>query len=133
MSIAQSTEAAYREAFAATGPGSPDAIIISEGAEVTPHRWLIAELAIVHRIPTMFPVPRYNRTRRPVDGLWQRFGGARATIGRTSCENPQGAKPGDIPIEQTSRFGFVINLKTAGAIGFTFPPAAIAQADEVIE
>jgi putative ABC transport system substrate-binding protein len=38
MSVAQSTDAAYREAFASTGPGSPDAIIISESAEVTPHR-----------------------------------------------------------------------------------------------
>jgi putative ABC transport system substrate-binding protein len=43
------------------------------------------------------------------------------------------AKAGDIPIEQASRFVFVINLKTAGAMGFTFPPAVIAQADEVIE
>lgn len=55
MSIAQPTEAAYREAFAATGPGSPDAIIVSELPEVAPHRGLIAELATVHRVPTMFP------------------------------------------------------------------------------
>jgi putative ABC transport system substrate-binding protein len=44
-----------------------------------------------------------------------------------------GAKPGDIPIERASRLIFVINLKTADAIGFTFPPAVIAEADEVIE
>jgi putative ABC transport system substrate-binding protein len=44
-----------------------------------------------------------------------------------------GSKPGDIPIEQASRFVFVINLKTAGAMGFTFSPAVIDQADEIIE
>jgi putative ABC transport system substrate-binding protein len=44
-----------------------------------------------------------------------------------------GAKPGDIPIEQATRFVFAINLKTAAAMGFTFPPAVLAQADEVIE
>jgi len=45
----------------------------------------------------------------------------------------RGAKPADIPIEQVSKLVFVINLKTAEAIGFTFSSALIAQADEVIE
>ena len=44
-----------------------------------------------------------------------------------------GTEPGDIPVELASRFVFAINLKTADAMGFTFPPAVIAKADEVIE
>jgi len=70
-------------------------------------------------------------------GALAAYGESFYTIGRLSAKHVQrvllGADPGDLPVEQIDRFHFVINLKTAKALGLTIPESLLTRADEIIE
>jgi len=92
----------------------------------------IVDLAAKHRLPTIYS------TRDFVDaGGLMAYGVSRLEIYRRAATYVdkifKGAKPGDLPVEQPTKFELVINLKTARALGLTIPPSLLQRADQVIE
>ena len=95
-------------------------------------RALLAQLSLKHRVAGMFG------TRENVEAgglmsysadLVDQHRRAATYIDRIL----KGAKPGDLPVEQASKYEFVINLKTAKALGITIPPSVLQRADQVIQ
>ncbi len=108
------------------------AAILLGDAYFNTERRLIAELALSNRVPTMFSQRDYV-----VDGGLMSYGEALSEFFRRAASYVdkliKGAKPGDLPVEQPTRFLLVINLKTAKALGIDAPPTLLARANEVIE
>jgi putative ABC transport system substrate-binding protein len=109
-----------------------DAIIVAVDAIFFAQRQRIAELALRSRLPSMFG----NREYAEAGGLMS-YGDSLQEFYRRSAtfvdKIMKGAKPGDLPIEQPTKFNLVINRKTADALGLTIPAQLYIFADEVIE
>lgn len=107
-------------------------LITSPSAAVVSHRDLIVTLAARHKLPAMY---------------WERFfvaAGGLMSYGPDAVEEfrqaagyvdriLEGEKPADMPVQAPTKYGLVINRKTAKALGLTVPPPLLASADEVIE
>ena len=116
------------DAFRAASRGRPGALLVSSGAFTNFHQKRIAELAVKNRLPAM-----YNNVDA---GFLMSYEANRLELFRRAATYVdkilKGAKPGDLPVEQPTKFEFVINLKTAKQIGLTIPPNVLARADKVI-
>jgi putative ABC transport system substrate-binding protein len=92
----------------------------------------LAELALSHKLPTMFG----PREHVEAGGLLS-YSPDRADLYRRAAiyvdKILKGANPADLPVQQATKFELVINLKTAKALGLTIPPSLLARADEVIQ
>jgi len=115
----------------ATKNGSGAAVIMA-GDVAFSHRTRIAELAIKRRLPTVGLLPD------SAEAGWLMSYGPRLSdqLRRTADFVDRifrGAKPADLPIEHPTKFYFVINLKTAKALGLNIPPLLLERADEVVK
>jgi putative tryptophan/tyrosine transport system substrate-binding protein len=120
-------ESAFREA----AKKKADALNVMGDGLFNSHRIGIAELAIKNRLPTM-----YDRDDFVEAGGLMSYGVAVDDLYRRAASYVdkviKGAKPGELPVEQPTKFELVINLRTAKQIGLTIPPNVLARADRVI-
>jgi len=123
----------FAGAFATMARDRIDAVFVHSSALTARlDRPLLAELALKHRLPTMFG----GRPNVESGGLMS-YAPDLLDLTRRSAiyidKIIKGAKPADLPVEQASRYQLVINLKTAAALGLTIPHSVLMRADEVIE
>jgi len=126
------TPSEIERVFVAMGEQRPDAVLVSGEGDLYANRQLIAELAHRHRLPVMCPYRDYV----DAGGLMAYTVDLAELLRRLANDVHQiliGAKPGDIPIYQPTKFELLINLKTANALGLTLPPSLLSRADEMIE
>ena len=126
------TPSEIERVFAAMEQQRPDAVLVSGEGDLYAHRQLIVELAEKNRLPAMCPYRDYVEA-----GGLMAYAVDLAELLRRMAYNVhqilKGAKPGDIPIYQPTKFDLLINLKTAKALGLTLPPALLALAAETIQ
>jgi putative ABC transport system substrate-binding protein len=119
-------------AFQAATNGHADAVLTLASPYLLSNRARVAEVAIKSRMPTMYYTSDYVK-----DGGLMSYGVSVTDLFRRAAtyvdKIVKGARPGDLPIEQPTRFELVINLRSARAIGLTVPAIVLNRADEVID
>jgi putative tryptophan/tyrosine transport system substrate-binding protein len=119
-------------AFAAMTHEQAGAVIVLVDAMLQDHRARITELAARHRLPAVYGLNEYAEA-----GGLLAYGPNRLDMFRRAATYVdkilKGAKPGDLPVEQPTKFELVINLKTSKALGLSIPQSLLLRADEVIQ
>jgi putative ABC transport system substrate-binding protein len=122
----------FEEAFAAMDRAMPDGLYMVADMLTTANRKRVYEYAAAHGLPAIYEGDGFAR-----DGGLMSYSPDPDETAERAAQLVQrilkGASPGDLPVEQPTRFRLVINLKTAKALGLTVPPTLLARADEVIE
>ena len=119
-------------AFHAAKQKQVNAILTTAGRSIFAERKLIVELATKHRLPAIY----FSKEFVEEGGLMS-YGVDYVDLYRRSAgyvdKILRGAKPADLPVQQATKFEFVINLKAAKQIGLTIPPRVLERADRVIK
>ena len=118
-------------AFRAASKGRADAVLMLPGSVLVLQRAQLTDLAIKSRLPAIYPQTEFTEA-----GGLMYYGTNTPDLFRRAATYVdkilKGAKPGDLPVEQPTKFEFIINLKAAKQIGLTIPPNVLARADKVI-
>jgi putative tryptophan/tyrosine transport system substrate-binding protein len=122
----------FNEAFEAMTRDPPDAILMVSDSLTLLNRKRVIDYAAAHRLPAIYEADSIVR-----DGGLMSYGAdSRESFDRAAAivdRILKGTKPAELPVEQPTRYQFVINLKTAKSIGLEIPATLTALADEVIE
>jgi putative ABC transport system substrate-binding protein len=118
-------------AFSAMTTGHAEALTLLASSMFLAERKRIVDLAAMYRLPAEYPYKEF------VDvGGFMSYGANLADLYRRAATYVdrilKGANPGDLPVEQPTKFDLVINLQAVKALGLTIPPSALSRADEVI-
>jgi putative tryptophan/tyrosine transport system substrate-binding protein len=119
-------------AFQAAKAAQADALIVFDDPVLWSHRGRIVALAAALQIPAMYGYRDFVEEGGLMSYGPDRPDHYRRTAGYVD-KILKGTNPGDLPIEQPTKFELVMNLKTASALGLTIPPTLLARADQVIE
>jgi putative ABC transport system substrate-binding protein len=127
-----STDTEIEAAFAAMAQKHAQALLVAPDEFFTTRMESLAKLSLRDAIPTTYAISEFPKA----GGLMSYgpdFANAYRETGIYTGRVLKGENPANLPIEQPTKFEFVINLKTAKALGITVPPSLLATADEVIE
>jgi putative ABC transport system substrate-binding protein len=113
--------------FSAANQQPADALIVQPSLP----RKKAVDLALKHRLPAISPTGLYPQEGGLISYSASPFWVREAAVYVDKIL--KGSKPGDLPVQQPTKFELVINLKTAKALGLTIPPTLLARADKVIE
>ena len=127
-----STEDGLEDAFVAMNKVGVQAFILLTDSIFFSQRKRTVDLASKYKLPAMYFFQVFVE-----EGGLMSFGPSDADLFRRAAGYVdrilKGAKPGELPVEQPTKFDLYINLRTAKALGLTIPPSLLARADEVIE
>jgi len=122
----------FAAAFSAIRREQPDALVTFVNPLTLAHRKLIVDFAAKSRLPAVYEVKEFVEA-----GVLMSYGTSFPDMYRRAATYVdkilKGAKPADLPVEQPTRFELVLNMKTAKALGITFPPTIMVRADQVIQ
>ena len=122
----------FERAFRDAAKARSDALAVTPSPFFSAHQTRITQLAAKSRLPAIYSQGEYANAGGLMsygpDVVYQHYRAAYFVD-----KILKGAKPADLPVEQPTKFEFVINLKTAKQIGLTIPPNVLARADRVIK
>jgi putative tryptophan/tyrosine transport system substrate-binding protein len=122
----------FGTAFATAVEAQPEAIVILPGVMMSAQVQELAALALKYRLPSIY----WQKAYAAAGGLMS-YGPDIDTIVRRAADYVdkivRGEQPPDLPVEQPTKFEFIVNLETAKALGLTVSRSLLARADEVIE
>ncbi len=123
---------AFEPAFRKAAAARVGAVDVLASPFFNANRGRFAQLAAKYRLPAIYETGEYVRA-----GCLMSYGPDLSDMGRRGASYVdkilKGATPGDLPVEQATKFELVINLKTAKALGLTIPPSLLQRADEIIQ